>query len=207
MAVRLAAIPTKDDGVRRSAHAPWEESTRPTAPPAPDGFSYRQGAEAIGRHLVEVHNHLRQELTTVLDLVEQVRAGALEVGDARTAINAMTMRQNDWTLGAYCAAYCRVVTGHHSLEDAEVFPHLRRSDAGLAPVIDRLEQEHLVIHDVLEGLDRALVEFVRRAEDADFTALDEALALLSDALLSHLAYEEQQIVEPLARLGFYAGQL
>ena len=36
----------------------------------------------------------------------------------------MTMRQNDWTLGAYCASYCRVVTGHHSLEDAEVFPHL-----------------------------------------------------------------------------------
>jgi hemerythrin-like domain-containing protein len=207
MGVRLGAIPTKDDGVRRSAQAPWDESTRPAAPPPPDGFSYRQGAEAIGQHLVDVHNHLRQELTTILDLVEQVRAGTLEVADARTAINAMTMRQNDWTLGAYCAAYCRVVTGHHSLEDAEVFPHLRRSDPGLAPVIDRLEQEHVVIHDVLEGLDRALVQFVRRSDAADFTALDDALDLLSDALLSHLAYEEQQIVEPLARLGFYAGQL
>jgi hypothetical protein len=31
--------------------------------------------------------------------------------------------------------------------------------------------------------------------------------LLTDALLSHLAYEEQQIVEPLARFGFYPGQV
>ena len=28
----------------------------------------------------------------------------------------------------------------------------------------------------------------------------------TDALLSHLAYEEQELVEPLARLGFYPGQ-
>jgi len=117
----------------------------------------------------------------------------------------MTMRQNDWTLGAYCASYCRVVTGHHSLEDAEVFPHLKRADPGLAPVIDRLHEEHLVIHDVLEEVDAALVAFV--SDSSDFTALEDALNLLSDTLLSHLAYEEQQIVEPLARLGFYAGQL
>ena len=31
--------------------------------------------------------------------------------------------------------------------------------------------------------------------------------VLTDTLLSHLAYEEQQLVEPLARLGFYPGQL
>ena len=32
-------------------------------------------------------------------------------------INTMTMRQNNWTLGAYCESYCRIVTGHHTLED------------------------------------------------------------------------------------------
>jgi hypothetical protein len=34
-----------------------------------------------------------------------------------------------------------------------------------------------------------------------------ALDLLSDTLLSHLAYEERELVEPLARLGFYPDQL
>ena len=31
--------------------------------------------------------------------------------------------------------------------------------------------------------------------------------LLTDTLLSHLSYEERELVEPLARLGFYPGQL
>ncbi|HTY73585.1 MAG TPA: LLM class flavin-dependent oxidoreductase [Actinomycetes bacterium] len=217
---RLASIPTRDDGVRRSTNQPWDETTRPTAPGPPPGTTYRRGAEALGQHLVDVHDHLRGELATVRDLVEQVRAGTLASGAARSAINAMTMRQNDWTLGAYCAAYCRVVTGHHTLEDAEIFPHLRRADRHLEPVIDRLAEEHVVIHEVLEGLDRALVEFLAGARPTapgagtghdpaghDVGRLDAALDLLSDTLLSHLAYEEQQLVEPLARFGFYPGQL
>jgi len=113
-------------------------------------------------------------------------------------ISEMTMRQNDWTLGAYCATYCRTLTQHHSLEDAQLFPALRQADHRLVPVIDRLEEEHLVIHDVLERVDRALVEFVQTPDD--FTGLQQEMDLLTDALLSHLAYEEQQLVEPLARL-------
>jgi hypothetical protein len=42
---------------------------------------------------------------------------------------------------------------------------------------------------------------------ADFTGLQQAVDILTDTLLSHLAYEETQLVEPLARHGFYSGQL
>ena len=108
-------------------------------------------------------------------------------------------------MSAFCANYCSRITQHHGLEDAQIFPHLRRSDPGLVPVVDRLQQEHEIIHEVVEGVDRALVDLVRT--DGDFTALQKAADLLSDALLSHLAYEEQQLVEPLARFGFYPGQL
>jgi hypothetical protein len=31
--------------------------------------------------------------------------------------------------------------------------------------------------------------------------------LFTDALLSHLSYEERELVEPLARIGFYPGQV
>jgi hemerythrin-like domain-containing protein len=117
----------------------------------------------------------------------------------------MAMRQNNWTLGAYCAAYCGLLTQHHGIEDTAVFPYLRRMDAGLVPVIDRLEQEHAIIHEVVEGVDRALVNLVRKP--ADLTELQEAVDLLTDTLLSHLSYEERQIIEPLARYGFYAGQV
>ena len=72
-------------------------------------------------------------------------------------------------------------------------------------MIDRLAEEHVVIHGVLEGVDRALADHLRRPED--FSGVEAALDVLSDTLLSHLAYEERELVEPLARLGFYPGQL
>jgi len=117
---------------------------------------------------------------------------------ARSEINAMTMRQNKWALGTYCESYCRVVTTHHALEDQALFPHVRRSDSRLGPVIDRLEQEHHTIHEVLEGVDRALVSFVGTPDG--MAELRNTVDLLTDALLSHLAYEERELVEPLARL-------
>jgi hemerythrin-like domain-containing protein len=115
----------------------------------------------------------------------------------------MTMRQNNWTLGTYCESYCRVVTVHHTIEDQSMFPYLRDRDPRLAPVIDRLQAEHRVIHDVLDGVDRALVAFVSAGDGAGALAgLRAAADLLSDTLRSHLAYEERELVEPIARLGF-----
>jgi hemerythrin-like domain-containing protein len=87
----------------------------------------------------------RRDVTQLRDLIEQVVRGAIEVGEARSLLNQMTMRQNDWTLGAYCAQYCRIVSQHHTLEDARVFPHLKRRGPALVPIVDRLEQEHHVI--------------------------------------------------------------
>ena len=86
--------------------------------------------------------------------------GRTDPGAARDHISQMTIRQNNWTVGTYCESYCRIVTTHHTIEDRSVFPHLRGADPRLAPVIDRLEQEHVAIHGVLEQLDRALVAFV-----------------------------------------------
>ncbi len=116
----------------------------------------------------------------------------------------MTMRQNNWTLGAYCETYCRIVTGHHTLEDRSMFSYLRAVDPQAAPVVDRLAEEHVVIHDVLEEVDRGLVQLVA-AEPAGAVAALDAFAthvdVLTDALLSHLAYEERELLHPLATHG------
>lgn len=184
----------------------WDESTRPTRHSSSGSAAARPltpQQEAVGQHLVDVHDHLRGELGQVRSLIDQVRAGALRPDAARGAVNQMTMRQNDWTLGAYCAAYCTTLTQHHSAEDAMVFPHLRRADPLLEPVLDRLQQEHVVIHDVLEALDAALVAHI--GSPTDFSGLDRAADELARTLLSHLTYEEGQLVEPLGRHGFYAG--
>ncbi|WFE66120.1 LLM class flavin-dependent oxidoreductase [Micromonospora sp. WMMD714] len=204
-ATGLAVTPTPAPQVRHSDHRLWDESTRPVAPPAPAGHVYSPRAQAVGGHLVDVHDNLRRELSEIRDLLDQVRRGVVSAGDARGVLNQLTLRQNNWTLGAYCAAYCTLVTQHHGLEDDAIFPHLRRADPGLVPVIDRLEQEHVVIHEVVEGVDRALVALI--GDPARLAGLQQAVDVLTDTMLSHLSYEEQSIVEPLARYGFYPGQL
>ncbi|EHY87243.1 LLM class flavin-dependent oxidoreductase [Saccharomonospora azurea] len=201
----LGLRPTPDSGVRVSDAMPWDESTRPTAVATRGAARYTNRGRAAGQHLIDVHDQLRAELRQIRDLVDQVRAGSVDVGSARSAISEMTMRQNNWTVGAYCASYCRVVAQHHTIEDQGIFPHLRARDDDLVPVLERLEQEHLVIHDVLESVDRALVDMVEHP--GDYTRLQEAVDLLTDTLLSHLAYEERELVEPIARYGMYDGQL
>ncbi|MFL6166285.1 MAG: LLM class flavin-dependent oxidoreductase [Ornithinibacter sp.] len=198
-------VPTPDDGTRLTGILPWDEASRPTYPVRPDPAeqaAYGPAQLAVPRHLKEVHDHLRAELAQVRDVVEQVVRGHLAVGSARSAVNAMTMRQNNWTLGAYCESYCRVVTGHHGLEDTGIFPHLRANDPDAVPVVDRLEEEHEVIHDVLDDVDRSLVALVAD-EPGALDRLQRVVDLLTDTLLSHLAYEERELLHPLARHGFY----
>jgi hypothetical protein len=197
--------PTPDDGTRLTGILAWDETRRPTYPLRPDpGAQAGYGAArlAVPQHLVDVHDHLRAELAQVRDVVDQVVRGHLAVGAARSAVNAMTLRQNNWTLGAYCESYCRFVTGHHGLEDTGIFPHLRVSDPDAVPVLDRLEEEHEVIADVLDDVDRALVALVAD-EPGALERLRAVVDLLTDTLLSHLAYEERELLHPLARHGFY----
>jgi hypothetical protein len=197
-------LPTPDDGTRLSAAMPWDESKRPSYAGTYDGPPPQP---AIPQHLLDIHDHLRGELVRIRDVVEQVRRGQLSIGAARSEISTMTMRQNNWTLGAYCESYCRIVTGHHTLEDRSVFTHLRRREPDLGPVLDRLSEEHVVIHDVLEQVDDALVGLVGAPSDAEdagaaLEELQRALDLLTDTLLSHLAYEERELIAPLSRHGF-----
>ncbi len=198
-----AVPPTPDDGTRLSGALPWDETTRPRYP-APADAAYTEAQQAYPQHLVDIHNALRGELTQLRDVVDQVRRGLMQVGQARSVINTMTMRQNNWTLGAYCESYCRIVTGHHTLEDRSMFLHLRQADPAAAPVVDRLAEEHEVIAEVLEQLDRALVDLVaadaRRASGA-LEDLSGAIDLLTDTLLSHLSYEERELLHPLALHG------
>ena len=58
-----------------------------------------------------------------------------------------------------------------------------------------------MIADVLDQVDRALVALV--TEPDGIAALRAAVDLLTDTMQSHLSYEERELVEPLARLGFY----
>jgi Hemerythrin HHE cation binding domain len=199
----VGVTPTPAPALFVTDEVPWDESTRPTYP-APADASYTELQQAYPRHLIDIHNALRAELAQLRDVVEQVRQGLMQVGQARSVINTMTMRQNNWTLGAYCETYCRIVTGHHTLEDRSMFRHLKHVDPDAAPVVDRLAHEHEVIAGVLDRVDRALVGLVSAEIVGASAALEDFAAtvdLLAGTLLSHLSYEERELLHPLAQFG------
>lgn len=198
----FASTATPDDGSRFSSERPWDDTERPSAPVADPDRLYTPNEQAAGKHLIDVHDGLRQELEQLRSLVGQVEQGKVEADEVRSYINRMTIRQNNWTLGVYCESYCRIVTGHHTLEDRSVFPHLRQNAPELTPVLDRLGEEHEVITELLERVDQALVRLVS-GETGGMEEVRAAVDLLTDALRSHFSYEERELIEPLARVGFY----
>jgi hypothetical protein len=205
LTTRTGLVATPAPETRYSTTEVWDESTRPSAP-EPDGeVRFTGRGLSAGKHLIDVHNHYREELAQVRDILEQVRTNAMDVGVARGQLNAMTLRSNNWTLGSFCQAYCLSLTQHHSMESGGIFPYLRSSDQGLVAVLDRLDQEHQVIHDVLEAVDQALVGLAQRPDD--LSGIQEAVDVLTDTLLSHLAYEERELIGPLSRFGFFGGQV
>ena len=197
---RLGVEPTPDPGVRLSPEAPWEEAARPAGPVPDPAVEYGDAGRALARDLVAVHDHLRSELGQLRDMIAQVAAGSLDPGAARSGISKLTMRQNQWTIGAYCESYCRLVGLHHTIEDTSLFPGLGRLDSRLSPVTARLHEEHEVIAGLLARVDSALVSLVTDPVPG-MPLVRAAVDLLTDALLSHLSYEEHQLLEPLARFG------
>ncbi|MGW3626526.1 hemerythrin domain-containing protein [Streptomyces sp. NPDC000880] len=95
----------------------------------------------------------------------------------------------------------RSLTEQHRLEDRAVFPHLRKSQRGLQAVLDRLDEEHRTIHFLLSDVDRALVHLARNP--GDHGPITAAIDVLTDTVLSHFAYEERELLGPLARFGFF----
>jgi hemerythrin-like domain-containing protein len=160
------------------------------------------GSFAAGRAqqqlLRSVHAHLREELQQIRDVVAQVADGETDISAARNHINHLTMRQNYWTLGSFCAAYCRVVAIHHTIEDQTMFPGLAAHEPALAPVIARLSAEHVTIAEVLTGLDDALVAMI--TDPAGLSHVQARTEQLATQLLEHLAYEEEQLLPAIGRL-------
>src|SRR5262249_10054720 len=107
-----------------------------------------------------------------------------------------------WALGSFCAQYCRIVTAHHTIEDQYMFPGLWREQESLAPVLERLHWEHEVIAAVLDRFDLALVAMMNDARQID--GVRHVADELHAPLLSHLAYEEDELLGPLGRSALLA---
>jgi hypothetical protein len=202
---RTGLTPTTPPSTRVSKRSVLDEATRPTAPEPDAQISFDRRGLAAGQHLIDVHDHYRDELQQVRDLLGRVAKGITAAGEARGELNRLTIRANDWALGGACQMQCVSLTEHHGTEDEAIFPHLRRSQHNLRDVLDRLDTEHHAIGALFEEIDSALVHLAQHP--TDIGPISDAVDLLTDTLQSHFAYEERELVGPLAQYGFFPGQV
>ncbi len=193
--VVMVQPPPSAAGVPRSSAL--DEDARPHLPKDPDAIVTPTG-RAGQQTLIQIHQHLRQELAEIRDAAAAVAQGRMDPAAARSLMNRMTMRQNYWSLGAFCAQYCRVVNLHHTIEDQHMFPGLQRAEESLSPVLDRLGWEHEIIAEQLDKFDQALVAMINDASKIE--DVRRIADVVNEMLLSHLAYEEDELLRPIGRL-------
>lgn len=124
-------------------------------------------------------------------------------GDAHALardVGNMAMLDNYRRVGTLCGQECQMLTLHHTIEDQEIFPRLRNQSTGLKAVIDRLSQEHEIVHTLLERLEQAALVMVRTPSAQALADLRTVFEALHRVVASHFGYEEEELAEAL---GYY----
>jgi hypothetical protein len=161
-------------------------------------------ANPLFRELLWVHSMIRRDLETVSELANACAEGA-DAAEIREGIAELKTNGPLWRLKVNCLHYCRFVESHHHTEDVAVFPTLRRREPDLAPTIDRLESDHRDVAALLERVEAAADALVDRERNDARSELVAALAGLGETLLAHLAFEEESLEAPLARMRTWVG--
>ena len=143
-----------------------------------------------------VHGMIRRDLETVRWLADELDDG-LSGPDAAARIGNLEIGSALWQLKINCLQYCRFVHMHHHGESALLFPRLRESSPAPGPVVDKLEADHARVSDLLDDVSAAATSLADAEDATARKRLGAALGALSDELLAHLQYEEDNISDTL----------
>jgi hypothetical protein len=175
-----------------------DDATRPTVPRL-EGLTAQQ--RSAGEHLKEVHDHLRDNMRAIRELIDRARAGLVDKDEVARQTGDLTMVSNFRRFGNLCGQHCQIVNTHHSLEDAYVFPSIAAISDGYRRVAERLQAEHVVVHELLERQIETLNLLVTEPSAEHFAEAVEVYEALERVLASHLGYEEEQIGDALGYYG------
>ena len=148
--------------------------------------------EGMFRELLTIHSFLRRDLQTVRRLARDARDG-LSPQTILAEIRNLETNSPLWRLKFGCMHYCRFVHTHHTIEDAALFPMVRKQDPSLNLVVDRLEEDHLKVHHITERIAAVADKVATDASGVSRFELVEALTELEEHLLAHLAFEEESL--------------
>ncbi|MCX4235200.1 nitroreductase/quinone reductase family protein [Streptomyces ortus] len=140
-------------------------------------------ASSMGQYVRLIHDAFRRELALIRK----------EIGNAGPALGAQ-LRIN-------CLTFCQGLHNHHTGEDIGMFPFLADSHPDLAPVLDRLREEHERIAELTAELKQVIgadpAAATGPADPASPQRVREEVERLTAALEAHLTYEEEQLIPVL----------
>jgi Hemerythrin HHE cation binding domain len=142
----------------------------PTTPP---NLLNDDGTASMATALLMSHCAFRRDIARFATALDRVAAG-----DSPSVAALQAEWQN----------YRGALHGHHEVEDARIFPHLRSTQADLVAVIDQLAAQHRRIDPLLAAGDRAFASLTTPHEAA--LIVGQLSALLDE----HLALEEAHVV-------------
>jgi deazaflavin-dependent oxidoreductase (nitroreductase family) len=135
---------------------------------------------AATAQLRQIHNGLREQLSTTLAAVDAYLAGS---GPAPTELK---------TLHQHCLAFCGSLHAHHSREDG-VFPQLAADFPELRPTLDRLAREHTTVAELNEKLTATVEQLTAAPTRPEAERLRSQLTHLAATLEAHYTYEEAHL--------------
>ncbi|MDQ1050665.1 hemerythrin domain-containing protein [Streptomyces sp. V4I2] len=143
-------------------------------------------SRAAGRQLLIGHRELRAQLAALraaLDEEDGLTAAVSGTGEGASLVQQLRAR---------CLEYCVGLHHHHTMEDG-AFPVFEQRYPEIAPVIERLREEH---RQVAAGLDR-LSKLVENDDGQDLTWLRAELERTVAGLEEHFVYEETYLLPAL----------
>jgi hypothetical protein len=123
--------------------------------------------------LLMSHHAFRRDIARLIRAVAEIKAGDRSRAEA--------------VRGEWEKSYRQALHGHHTMEDAHIFPDIRGKHPELAAALDTLTDQHHQIDPVLEKGDAAF---------ADLAHPEKAEAVLNELKMfldQHLAFEEAEI--------------
>ena len=156
--------------------------------------------QRAGLHLAAIHRMHVRDMQRLAHVLEQVEQGAVLPEVFAQEVSNVELSHNMRMFGTMCGRECQVLTFHHDAEEHMIFPQLEQQNIqALSRVVDRLKQEHLIVHELITRLETAAQALVQNPDEHNLAKTKATFAQLHTVVISHFGYEETELREALGR--------
>jgi iron-sulfur cluster repair protein YtfE (RIC family) len=153
-----------------------------------------------GLHLAAIHRMHLRDMQRLTHMLEQVEQGAVSPEVFAQEVSNVELTHNMRMFGTMCGRECQVLTFHHDAEEHMIFPQLEQQNIqALSRVVERLKQEHLIVHELITRLETAAQALVQNPDEHNLAKTKATFAQLHTVVISHFGYEETELRQALGR--------